>query len=59
VDSIFIIKLEPEGNDVILHAIHANLSDKHSEHVDKGWHDHYWNSWKQYLAGEEITLPKM
>ncbi|HUR31448.1 MAG TPA: SRPBCC domain-containing protein [Saprospiraceae bacterium] len=59
VDSIFMIKLEPQGEDVILHAIHANLPDNHAGHIDQGWHDHYWNPWKQYLAGETITLPKM
>ena len=59
IDSTFIINLEQKGNNVVLHAIHANLPDKHSEHIDKGWHDHYWNRWKQHLAGKEITRPKM
>jgi len=59
VDSTFIINLEQKGKDVVLHAIHANLPDKHSGHIDKGWHDHYWNPWKQHLAGEPITQPEM
>ncbi len=59
VDSTFIIHLEPKGNDVILLATHANLPDEHAGHTDKGWYDHYWNPWKQYLAGEEITRPTM
>ncbi len=59
VDSIFIINLEPKGKDVVLHAVHANLPDKHAGHIDKGWHDHYWNPWKQHLAGKEIRRPKM
>jgi activator of HSP90 ATPase len=59
VDSTFIINLEPKGNDVVLHAIHANVPDKHAVHLGKGWHDHYWNPWKQYLAGKPIKRPAM
>jgi activator of HSP90 ATPase len=59
VDSIFMIKLEPKGKDVILYAVHTNLPDKAVESVSKGWYDHYWNPWKQYLAGKPITRPKM
>ena len=59
VDSTFIINLEEKGKDVVLHAIHANLPDKAAAGIDKGWHDHYWNPWKQHLAGKEITRPKM
>lgn len=54
-DSIFIIRLEPNGNDVVLHAIHANIPDKHVESIDKGWHAHYWEPWKKYLAGKPIA----
>ncbi|MEO8151262.1 MAG: SRPBCC domain-containing protein [Bacteroidia bacterium] len=59
VDSIFMIRLEPKGKDVVLHAVHANLPDKAVASVDKGWHDHYWKPWKQHLAGKPITRPKM
>lgn len=59
VDSTFIINLEPKGKDVVLHAIHANVPDKHAGHLAKGWHDHYWNPWKQHIAGKTITRPKM
>jgi len=59
VDSTFIIHLEQKGKDVVLNAVHANLPDKHSSHIDKGWHDHYWNPWKQHIAGKTITRPKM
>lgn len=58
-DSIFMISLEKKGKDVVLHAIHANVSDKAAAGIDKGWHDHYWNPWKQQLAGKKITRPKM
>ena len=59
VDSIFMIRLEPKGKDVILYAVHTNLPDKAVESVSKGWYDHYWNPWKQHLAGKPITRPKM
>jgi activator of HSP90 ATPase len=58
-DSTFIIELEPKGKDVVLHAIHANLPDKHAVSIAKGWFNHYWNPWKQHLAGKAITRPKM
>jgi len=58
-DSTFIIQLEPKGKDVVLHAIHDNLPDKHAGNIDKGWFDHYWNPWKDYLAGKPIKRPKM
>ena len=59
VDSIFIIDLEQKGKNVILHAVHANVPDKHAASIEKGWHDHYWKPWKQYIAGKEIKRPKM
>jgi activator of HSP90 ATPase len=59
VDSTFIISLEPKGKDVALQMIHANVPDKHEASLAKGWNEHYWNPWKQYLAGKEITRPKM
>ncbi len=58
-DSVFTIALEPKGKDVVLHAVHTNLPDHAEASVSKGWHDHYWNPWKQYLAGKTITIPKM
>lgn len=54
-DSTFILHFEQKGNDVILNVVHANLPDKHSRQIDKGWHDHYWDLWKQHLAGKIIT----
>ena len=58
-DSTFTIVLEPKGKDVVLHAIHANVPDIHAEHLAQGWHDHYWNLWKQHLAGKKIKRPAM
>jgi len=54
-DSTFIILLEPKGKNVVLHAIHSNLPDKHAESINKGWHNHYWEPWKKYLAGKPIA----
>ena len=58
-DSTFTIILEPKGKDVVMHAIHANVPDVHAGHLAKGWFDHYWKPWKQYLAGKKITRPAM
>jgi activator of HSP90 ATPase len=54
VDSIFILNLEPKGNDVVLYVVHANVPDKDAEGIAKGWHPHYWEPWKKYLAGTPI-----
>ena len=59
IDSTFIIYLEQKGKDVVLQAVHANLPEKHYQSVEKGWQDHYWNLWKQHLAGEPLVFPKM
>jgi activator of HSP90 ATPase len=48
-DSTFTIFLEPKGKNVTLHAIHANVPDKHAEGLSDGWHTHYWKPWKKYL----------
>src|SRR5690349_1370205 len=58
-DSTFIIHLEQNGKDTVLHAVHANVPDKSAAGIDKGWFDHYWNPWKQHLAGKPITRPQM
>jgi activator of HSP90 ATPase len=58
-DSTFIIEPEPKGKDTVLHMIHANLPDKHSGHIAKGWYDHYWNPYKDHLAGRPIKRPAM
>ena len=58
-DSVFIIRLEKKGKDTVLHAIHANVPDQAEESLSKGWYNHYWNPWKQHLAGKTITRPTM
>jgi activator of HSP90 ATPase len=54
-DSIFIIHLERKGKDTVVHAIHAGLPDKHTDSINKGWHVHYWDPWKKFLAGTPIA----
>src|ERR1035438_2895596 len=54
VDSTFIIELEPKGKNVVLHMVHANLPDKHTDSITKGWHSHYWEPWKMFLAGKPM-----
>jgi len=54
-DSTFTIILEPKGKDTVLYAIHSNLPDKEVEGINKGWHNHYWEPWKKYLAGKPIA----
>jgi len=58
-DSIFTIVLEPSGKDTILHVIQNGVPDPKTESIEKGWHDHYWKPWKQYLAGKKIKRPVM
>jgi activator of HSP90 ATPase len=59
VDSTFIIHLEQKGKNVELQAIHANIPDQTVKSIGKGWFDHYWNPYKQYLAGKPIKRPVM
>jgi activator of HSP90 ATPase len=57
-DSAFILSFEQKGKDAVLNVIHANIPDDKAASLDKGWHDHYWNPWKQHLAGKPITRPE-
>jgi activator of HSP90 ATPase len=59
IDSTFIISLEQQGEDVLLHAIHANVPDDAYEGLDTGWKKMYWEPWKLYLAGTPITKASM
>jgi len=55
VDSVFMIHLDAEGEDTVLHATHANIPDDKAASINKGWHAHYWKPWKKYLAGKPIA----
>ena len=54
VDSILLINFEPKGKDTVLHLVHANIPDKHVKGIDHGWHEHYWEPWKKFLAGKPV-----
>jgi|SRR5664279_1972143 len=58
-DSAFLISLEQKGKNVIMNMIHANVPADKEKGLEKGWYEHYWDPWKQHLAGEPITRPKM
>jgi activator of HSP90 ATPase len=49
-DSTFLIQLEKKGKNVVLRAVHSVVPDKHAGGIEKGWFDHYWKPWKNYLA---------
>jgi activator of HSP90 ATPase len=53
-DSAFLLSLEQKGDDVMLFMVHANVPDAQDKDLDKGWHDFYWNPWKQHLAGQRV-----
>jgi len=59
VDSTFIIYLEEQGADTLLHAVHANLPDDAADSINAGWHKMYWEPWKLYLAGTPIAKASM
>jgi activator of HSP90 ATPase len=59
IDSTFIIYLEPQGEDVLLHAVHANVPDNAMESLNAGWHKMYWEPWKLYLNGTTIAKASM
>src|SRR3954462_8658593 len=49
VDSTFILYLEQKGTGVLLTMTHPNIPEAQVASVDKGWFDHYWNAWTQYI----------
>ena len=51
-DSTFIINLEAKGKDTVLHMTHANIPDQHVKGITSGWHEFYWDLWKDHLKGE-------
>jgi activator of HSP90 ATPase len=57
--SVFVLTMEQKGKDAVLNVFHGNVPDERTSGLEKGWHDHYWNPWKQYLSGKEIKRPVM
>ncbi len=58
-DSVFVLSFSQKGKNTTLYITHANVPEKHAGHLAKGWYDHYWNPWKQWLAGKPISRPGM
>jgi activator of HSP90 ATPase len=56
-DSAFVLCFEQKGKDAVMNVFHANVPDDKATGLDKGWHDHYWKPWGQYLAGKKIARP--
>lgn len=52
-DSTFILFLEPNGKDTILHMIHAGVPEKEKEDLDQGWKEHYWKPMKKHLSAKK------
>jgi activator of HSP90 ATPase len=59
IDSTFIIYLEQQGSNTVLHAIHANLPDNAADNINSGWHKMYWEPWRLFLAGTPIAKASM
>jgi activator of HSP90 ATPase len=48
-DSILILTFAKAPGGARLTLVHANVPDRKSPSINKGWHTHYWNRWKAYL----------
>jgi len=57
-NSAFVLSFEQKRKEAILHVLHANVPDINAKGLDRGWHDHYWNPWKQHLGRKKITRPE-
>ena len=55
VDSTFVLFLEQKGKHTVVYATHANVPDSNYDAINKGWHQHYWEPWKKYLAGTPVA----
>jgi activator of HSP90 ATPase len=51
--STLTLYFEPKGDDTMLYLTHANLPDEQYTGIARGWHEYYWNPWKQHLAGKK------
>jgi len=58
-DSTFILHFEPQGNDTLMHVIHANVPTNAFDDLNSGWHKMYWEPFRLYLAGTPISKAAM
>jgi activator of HSP90 ATPase len=56
-DSALVLCFDQKGKDAVMNVFHACVPDDKAAGLDKGWHDHYWKPWRQYVAGKKITRP--
>jgi activator of HSP90 ATPase len=49
-ESYLTLYFEQDGDHAIVHMVHANLPDDDADNIDSGWHEFYWEPWKEFLA---------
>lgn len=49
-DSVLVLAFAKAGRGGRVTLVHTNVPDAEAETLDRGWHDHYWDPWKDYLA---------
>ena len=53
IDSTFILTFGQEGNNGVIHMVHANIPDKHFAGINDGWNTYYWKPWKKYFLSKK------
>ena len=48
-DSILILTFSDVEEKGQVEMVHTNVPDEAAEEIKKGWHEHYWKPWKEYL----------
>lgn len=48
-DSILTLTFEKAPGGARLGLIHANIPDRRSASIQRGWHNYYWKPWRAYL----------
>ncbi len=49
-DSTLVLQFHAQGNDTILHMVHANVPEQDHKGVTEGWKTYYWLPMKDYLV---------
>lgn len=48
-DSILVLTFDRAPGGARLGLIHANIPDRRSASIQRGWHNYYWKPWRAYL----------
>jgi activator of HSP90 ATPase len=48
-DSILVLTFDRAPGGARLGLIHANIPDRRSASIQRGWHSYYWKPWRAYL----------